>query len=118
METYDSMKEFDQSAKPPKNNMTMAVVGTIIGLCSPCCIGLIVGIIGIVFASGVNGKFMSGDHMGAQSSAKTAKTLGIIALVLGIIGIIFNIVTIATMGGIQGYMDYVQSIVDQYQLGN
>ena len=33
----------------PDNQMTLAIVATVLGLCSPCCIGFILGIIAIVF---------------------------------------------------------------------
>lgn len=113
METTQSLHEFDQQRTPPANNMTLAIVGTILGLCSPCCIGLILGIIAVVQASSVNNKFKAGDYFGAESAAKSAKTMSYIAIILGVLGIIINIITIIAFGGISGYMDYVQQAINQ-----
>lgn len=111
METTQSLHEFDRPGTPPANNMSLAIIGTILGLCSPCCIGLIVGIIGIVQASSVNSKFIAGDYMGAESAAKSAKTMGYIAMGLGVLGLIINIITIISFGGVDGYMEYIQQTV-------
>ncbi|MFR9166235.1 MAG: CD225/dispanin family protein [Dysgonomonas sp.] len=55
----------------PNNNMPLAIIGTIIGLCGPCCIlGLVIGIVAIVNASNVKSKYSMGDYAGAESSAK------------------------------------------------
>lgn len=99
----------------PNNNMPLAIIGTIIGLCGPCCIlGLVIGIVAIVNASNVKSKYSMGDYAGAESSAKNAKILSYIAIVLGIIGIIITIIQIQMHGGIDGYMDYIKSITGQY----
>ena len=59
------------SEKPlPNNNMTLAIIAAVLGPCSPCCIGLILGIIAIVLSSQVKTKFERGDFAGANSSAK------------------------------------------------
>lgn len=108
METTQSLHEFDQPGTPPANNMSLAIIGTVLGLCSPCCIGLIVGIIGIVQASSVNSKFIAGDYLGAASAAKSAKTMGYIAIGLGVLGLIINIITIIAFGGVNTYMEYIQ----------
>lgn len=115
METQENFSSFDQPQTPPENNMTLSIVGTIIGLCSPCCLlGLIPGIIAIVFSSQVNSKFNAGDYAGAVSSAKNAKTLAYIALGLGVLGIILNIVVFA-ISGADGYREMIEEY--QHQLG-
>ena len=45
----------------PDNQMTLAIVAAVLGLCSPCCIGFILGIIAIIFSSQVKSKFEKGD---------------------------------------------------------
>lgn len=114
MQTQDSLKELDEMHVIPNNNMTMAIIGTVLGIFSPCCIGLILGIIGIVMASQVSSKFNAGDYMGAESSAKNAKTMAYIAIGLGILGIIINIVSIIAMGGIEGYLQSIQEARAQF----
>lgn len=94
----------------PNNNMPLAIVSMIIGLCSPCCIGFILGIVSIVFASQVETKYLAGDYTGAESSAKNVKTLAYIALGLGILGIILSIVMMST-----GMMANYQEMLEQYK---
>lgn len=111
MENPTKLSEFEQPQIAPQNNMTLSIIGTILGLCSPCCIGLIVGIIAIVKSSQVNNQFFAGDYTAAMSSAKTAKTLAYVAIGLGILGIILNIIGFITMGGVSGYTE----ILEEYQ---
>jgi hypothetical protein len=85
----------EQPAKPD-NYLVMAIVATVLGLCS--CLGLILGIVAIVFATQVDSKYNLGDYMGAQSASKNAKLFSIIALVVDGLGIIFSIVYYAIVG--------------------
>ena len=61
----------------PNNNMTLAIIAAVLGLCSPCCIGLILGIIAIVLSSQVKTKFERGNLSEAISSAKNSKILSL-----------------------------------------
>ena len=88
----------------PDNQMTLAIVATILGLCSPCCIGFVLGIIAIVFSSQVKSKFEKGDFAGALSSAKNSKTLAYIAIGL----LILNIVYLYFLGGVATYQDILE----------
>lgn len=92
MENQENFSSFDTSQTPPENNMTLAIIGTVAGLCSPCCIGLIAGIVAIVFATQVNTKFNARDYAGAMSASKNAKILSYVAIGLGVLGIIINVV--------------------------
>lgn len=92
----------------PNNNMTLAIVATVLGLCSPCCIGLILGIVAIVMASQVNKKYESGDFAGAESSAKNAKILSYIAIGL----LLLNVIYLFAFDG----MDAYEQIIEQYNL--
>lgn len=116
METQTQFSEFDKNQVAPDNNMTLSIVGTILGLCSPCCIGLIVGIIAIVKSSQVNNKFLGGDMFGAVAAAKSAKTLAYIAIGLGVLGLVLNVISIVALGGISGYTDMIEEL--QRELGN
>lgn len=73
--------------------MVWAIVVTVLGLCS--YIGLVLGIVAIVFASQVSSKYSLGDYVGAQKSANNAKLFSIIGLILDVIGIIINIIYFA-----------------------
>lgn len=112
MENQGNLSSFDTLQTPPENHMTLAIVGTVLGICSPCCIGLIVGIVAIVMATQVNSKFNAGDYSGALSSSKNAKTMSYVAIGLGIIGIIINIVYFAMVGA-DGYQEMIESYQSQ-----
>lgn len=114
METHTQFKAFEQPLEAPNNNMALSIVGTILGLCSPCCIGLIIGIIAIVKSSQVNNKFMSGDFNGALSASKSAKTLAFTAIGLGVLGILFNVFIIISFGGVEGYIEMLEEYQNMY----
>lgn len=73
----------------PKNNMGLAIAGTILGCCSPCCIGFILGIVAIVMATQVKKKFEANDFAGAASSAKNAKLLAYIAIGIAVLYLLY-----------------------------
>lgn len=69
---------------PPPNHLVWAILTTLF-----CCLPL--GIVSIVFAAQVNGKWQAGDYAGALDSSQKAKRFAIWALVAGIIvGIIYG----------------------------
>jgi Ca2+/Na+ antiporter len=72
--------ESSEKREMPKNNMALAIVGTILGCCSPYCLGLILGIVAIVMSTQVKNKFEEGDFEGAEKSAKNAKILAFISI--------------------------------------
>ncbi|MGL5235951.1 MAG: CD225/dispanin family protein [Empedobacter falsenii] len=102
---------FEEIKPKPENNLVLAIIGTILGLCSPCCIGTIVGIIAIVFANQVNTKHNIGDSTGAEQAAKNSKILAYVAIGLGVIGVIINVVMLIT-GGMDAYMEQYKSILE------
>ena len=89
----------------PNNNMTLAIIATVLGLCSPCCIGLILGIIAIVLSSQVKTKFESGDFAGALSSAKNSKILAYIAIGL----LALNLIYLLGFGGMAVYQELLEN---------
>jgi len=113
MENQDNFSAFDNTTQQPPNHLVLAIVGTVLGICSPCCIGLIVGIIAIVFSTQVNSKFNAGDYPGAASSAKNARLLAYIAIGLGVLGIILNMIMVAIMGT-DGYMEMIENYQHQF----
>jgi hypothetical protein len=68
-------------SQPPSNYLPWAIVTTLF-----CC--LPAGIVSIVFASQVNGKWRAGDFQGAVIYSNRAKTWAIVSAVLGVIGIV------------------------------
>lgn len=94
----------------PNDYLTISIIATVLGLCgSFCCIGLILGIIAIVFSTQVKSKYQMGDYWGAEKSSSTAKTLAIISLVLGILGLISGI-AFGLLGGWQRYMEIINEV--------
>ncbi|WP_291093732.1 CD225/dispanin family protein [Empedobacter sp. UBA6745] len=102
---------FEEIKPKPENNLVLAIISTVLGLCSPCCIGTIVGIIAIVFANQVNTKHNIGDYTGAEQAAKNSKLLAYVAIGLGVIGVIINVVMLIT-GGMDAYMEQYKSILE------
>lgn len=68
-----------QPAMPkPGSNMILAVLTTVF-----CCLPL--GIVGIVYASKVDGLYFAGDYAGALSAAKSARTWSVIGIVASLV---------------------------------
>ena len=78
---------------PPQNYLVWAILSTVF-----CCLPL--GVVSIVFAAQVNGKWAAGDVAGAAESSAKAKrfaTWSAIAGVAGAIGWVFFVVVIARL---------------------
>ncbi|MFC4673659.1 CD225/dispanin family protein [Dysgonomonas termitidis] len=98
--------------------MILAIIATVVSLITCCgyvsCIGVILGIIAIVFSTQVDSKYFAGDYAGAESAAKNAKLLSLIAIGTIILSIVWIIVSIILAGGISAIMEQYQTIMDQY----
>lgn len=104
----------DNKPFKPSNNLPLAIVATIVGICSPCCIGLILGIIAIVFSTQVDTKYGYGDYLGAESSAKTTKILSFISIGLFALNLIWTIIQLSTTG-VDVYLEQYQQILEQLE---
>lgn len=69
---------------PPPNNLVWAILTTLF-----CCLPL--GIVSIVYAAQVNGKFAAGDLAGAQDSSRKAKQWAIWSAVAGVVVMVIYI---------------------------
>jgi hypothetical protein len=76
------------------NNLGLAIAATVVGLLCGC-IAVIPGVVAIVMASQVNGKFAMGDYYGAERSARAARTWSIVAFIITgtliVVGILINV---------------------------
>lgn len=71
---------------PVKNHLVMAILATLF-----CCLPF--GVVGIVFASQVNGKLAVGDYAGAQRASKAALVWSWVAIGAGIVaGIAYGLI--------------------------
>ncbi|SFN38308.1 Interferon-induced transmembrane protein [Algoriella xinjiangensis] len=102
---------FDNIPQKPENNLVIAIVSTVLGLCSPCCIGLILGVIAIVFANQVNSKFNLGDYSGALQAAKNSKLLSYIALGITALYLVYIVFIVVTQGT-DAFLEQYQGILD------
>ena len=86
-----------QQPPAPSNHLVLAILSTVFGFL--CCSGINLpfGIVAIVFASQVNGKYASGDFQGALSSAKQAKIWGLISMGLVILGFVLCLLFVLVM---------------------
>ena len=89
----------------PNNNMTLAIIAAVLGPCSPCCIGLVLGIIAIVLSNQVKIKFEKGNLAGAISSAKNSKILSFIAIGL----LALNLIFLLSFGGVAAYQEILEN---------
>lgn len=71
---------------PPQNYLVFAILTTLF-----CC--LPAGVVSIVKAASVNGKWNSGDYAGAQEASRQARSWAIISLVVGIVAIAIYVAT-------------------------
>ena len=108
---------FSQEVEMPKNNMTLAIIATILGICSPVCSGLILGIIAIVMSSQVKTKYESGDIEGALKSAKTSKTLSLITIGLFVLVIAYAIFQVMYYG-LDNLIEEFNTALEQAQADN
>ena len=117
---YNNNESFNSNQQEPKpnNNLVLAIIATVLSFCSCCgyggCLGIILGIIAIVFATQVDSKYRAGDFFGAQKSANNAKMLSYAALATVAISIIVIIVGLATTDWSEFTRQY-QEILDQVQ---
>lgn len=107
--------ENSENREMPKNNMALAIVATVIGLCPTlCCINGILGGIAIYFATQVKKKYDDGDFEGAEAVAKNARLLAYISLGLFVLGIIYSIVTYDAAEQ-EEMREKIMEMLEQYQ---
>jgi len=75
---------------PPPNNLVWAILTTLF-----CCLPL--GVVSIVYAAQVNGKFAAGDVAGAQDSSRKAKTWAIWSAIVGVVFLVIYIVAVVVL---------------------
>jgi len=63
-----------------------------------CCLPF--GIVSIVYAAQVNGKWAAGDVAGANASAANAKKWAIVSAVVGIVGAVLYLIFFVVLGGL------------------
>lgn len=112
---YDSTPE----AVKPNNNMILAIVSTVLSLVGGCCglvgcIGVVVGIIAIVFSFQVDTKFREGDIEGAELTAQRVKTLSYVALATFVLSIILYIISLITGFGANLTQRYLEELQGYY----
>ncbi|WP_286927983.1 MULTISPECIES: CD225/dispanin family protein [Aeromicrobium] len=72
---------------PPPNNLVWAILTTIF-----CCLPL--GVVSIVYAAQVNGKFAAGDLAGAQESSRKAKQWAIWSVIAFFVALVIYLIVI------------------------
>ena len=77
---------------PPQNYLVWAILTTIF-----CCLPF--GVVSIVYAAQVNGKWAAGDVAGANASAAAAKKWAIVSGVVGIVGAVLYLIFFVILGG-------------------
>lgn len=65
------------ASPPPNNNLVWAILTTVL-----CCLPF--GIVAIIKAAEVNGKWAQGDYAGAQASAAAARKWSIVSAIVAV----------------------------------
>ncbi|CVK16679.1 Interferon-induced transmembrane protein [Apibacter mensalis] len=102
----------DKKEKLPNNHITFAIISTILNLFTCNFIGLIFGILSIIFANQVNIIYNTGDYLGAILKSKNARILSIISLIIffsGILIFIIYILFIIFFGNITYYQGWFKN---------
>jgi hypothetical protein len=105
-EVVEEYIQRQQHPPMPSNQLVLAILSTVLGLLCCCGLNLPFGIVAIVFASQVNGKYSAGDFQGALSAAKQAKIWGWISMGLVITSLVLNIlyfVFVLLVAGAESY---------------
>ncbi|MGJ7442667.1 CD225/dispanin family protein [Aquipuribacter sp. MA13-6] len=84
---YQSAPTGPPASEPPPSNLVWAILTTVF-----CCIPF--GIVSIVFAAQVNGKWAMGDVAGAQESSRKARRWAVFAAIAGVITIVLYVLAI------------------------
>lgn len=74
---YEPAPAGPSPSEPPPSNLVWAILTTVL-----CCIPA--GVVSIVFAAQVGGRWAAGDHAGAHDASRKARLWAIIAAVLGL----------------------------------
>lgn len=118
--TTNQANNLDDFSKPlkPANNLALSIVATVLSLITCCgwvsCLGVILGIIAIVFSTQVDSKYALGDYAGAENAAKYAKILSLVAIGTIVLSIVLIIVSIIVGGGVGAMMDQYKEALEQY----
>ncbi len=78
------------AGSPPPNNLVWAILSTLL-----CCLPL--GIVSIVYAAQVNGKWSAGDYQGAQESSDKARKFAIWSAIAGVIVLILYVIFVVVI---------------------
>lgn len=117
--TPPAYPEQPQAYGPVPNHLIWAILvtaGSLIFCCLNCLsfLGVITGIVAIVFASQVNSKLSAGNRDAAIAASKNARTWCWITTGVLILAALISIVAIATVG-VDGYMQYLEQAREQME---
>ncbi|WP_343124182.1 CD225/dispanin family protein [Pseudoxanthomonas sp. GM95] len=100
---------------PIPNHLVWAIVATVFNLCGVCVclgiVGIITGIVAIVFAAKVNGLLAAGDFDGAARASNTAKILCWVTTGFAAAGILWIAYSFTLGGGMAEF----NSAMEQYK---
>lgn len=84
---YEPAPAGPPAGEPPPSNLVWAILTTIL-----CCIPA--GIVSIVYAAQVGGRWATGDHAGAADASRKARLWAVIAAVLGLLTLVLLFVAV------------------------
>lgn len=84
----------EKNNRLPNNHMVLAIISTILNIFSFSLIGIIFGVLSIIFANEVKTIYNSGDHFGAMLKSKDTRILSIISLIIFFFNVLIYILLI------------------------
>lgn len=84
----------EKNDRLPNNHMVLAIISTILNIFSFSLIGIIFGVLSIIFANEVKTIYYSGDHFGAMLKSKDTRILSIISLIIFFFNILIYILLV------------------------
>jgi predicted secreted protein len=81
------------SGPPPPNHLVWAILSTLF-----CCLPL--GVVSIVFAAQVNGKWNGGDVAGARDASNKARTFALWSTIIGVVVGVLYVILVVALGGL------------------
>lgn len=104
---------------PIPNHLVWAIVATVFNLCGVCAclgvVGIITGIVAIVFAAKVNGQLAAGDFEGAARASNAAKILCWVTTGFAAAGILWIVYRFTLGGGMAGFNAAIEQYRSQLQ---
>ncbi len=105
---YQSVPVGPAGGEPPSSNLVWGIL--VLVFCGGGVVGLVAGIVSIVNATQVNGKWAAGDMAGAMESSRKAKQWALWGAVISVVLLVLALVVLLALGGLAALSDSSSSM--------